>query len=251
MMGNTSENLIATGLSDVDSALGGGLINGGNLLIAYDKRSMGWALGMRIFKSMIENGAVGVVFNTTLPLSKVELRAKYVGLDIKKEGEKGRLYIIDLFGSKYGIPEERPYVFQIKEWSDDTGIPKLLRTYRMINDQIPTGATVVGLVATVEGLYHEFGRDVMNRIIRASLASFESTALDRPFAIISLLNTEAVADYVTAWLYSLSDQIIEFISKVEASGLEEMALVSKSLIPGFEPHHYTVKLSKEHFIQLV
>ncbi len=244
-------NLITTGLPDVDSALGGGLINGGNLLIAYDKRSLGWTLGVKMFKSLLENGAVGVIFNTTLPISKVELRAKYVGLDIKKEGENGKLYIIDLFGSKYGIPEERPYVFQIKDWSDDTGIPKLLRTYKIINEQIPPKTTIIGLVATVEGLYHEFGREMMNRIIRASLASFENTMLSRPFSIISLLNTEALVDYVTAWLYSLSDQIIEFISRVEPSGLEGVVLVSKSLIPGFKPHHYTVKLSKEHFMRLL
>jgi len=245
------DDLIKTGLSDVDSALGGGLINGGNLLIAYDKRSLGWALGMKMFKSLLDNGAIGVIFNTILPISKVELRAKYVGLDIKKEGEKGKLYIIDLFGSKYGIPEERPYVFQIKDWSDDTGIPKLLRTYKMINEQIPPKTTVIGLVTTLEGLYHEFGREMMNSIIRASLASFESIILSRPFATISFLNIEALMDYVTAWLYSLSDQIIEFISRVEPTGLEGVVLVPKSLVPGFEPHHHTVRLSKEHFMKLI
>lgn len=122
--------LIKTGLEEIDSALGGGLINGGNLLIAYDKRSLGWILGLRIFKSMLENGAVGVILNTTLPLSKLELRTKCVGLDIEEEGKAGRLYIVDLFGSKYLIPDERPYVIQIRDWSDDTGYPSCFTSIR-------------------------------------------------------------------------------------------------------------------------
>lgn len=244
--------LIKTGLEEIDSALGGGLINGGNLLIAYDKRSLGWILGLRIFKSMLENGAVGVILNTTLPLSKLELRTKCVGLDIGEEGEAGRLYIVDLFGSKYFIPDERPYVIQIRDWSDDTGIPKLLHVYKELNSRIPKDVTVVSLVTTLEGLYHEFGKDTMDRIIRASMATFETNVFKhRDILVISLLNKDAVPEWVTGWLYSLSDQVIEFISNIGATGLEETVLVPKSSLPSFKPRHYTTKLSKEHFIQLV
>ncbi len=247
-----SGNPIKTGLEEIDSALGGGLINGGSLLIAYDKRSLGWVLGLRIFRSMLENGAVGVILNTTLPFSKLELRTKHVGLDIRELGEAGALYVIDLFGSKYSILDERPYVIQIRDWSDDTGIPKLIQTYKELNVIIPEDTTVVCLVATLEGLYHEFGKNMMDRIIRASLATFETEVFrNRNILIISMLNKDAVPEWVTGWLYSLSDQIIEFISRIGHEGLEETVLVPKSPLPGFKPRHYTIRLSKEHFIQLI
>ncbi|GEM_PF-1489583 len=37
--------VVKTGLNDIDVALGGGIIERGNLLIAYDRRSVGWMLG--------------------------------------------------------------------------------------------------------------------------------------------------------------------------------------------------------------
>ncbi|AIF69993.1 hypothetical protein PAP_08020 [Palaeococcus pacificus DY20341] len=243
--------IVKTGLSEIDSALGGGLVNRGNLLIAYDRRSLGWLIGIKIFKSIVEDGAMGVILNTTLPISKLELRASYVGLDIQKEGEAGNLYIIDLFGSKYRIPDERHYIIQIEDWSDDTGISKLINIYYELASKLSKDALIVGLVATIEGIYHEFGKEVMDRIIRASLASFEKEPLKSlRINTISLLNKEAVPEYVSAWLYSLNDQIIEFVSQMGPVGLQETILIPKSLIPSFRPRHYTIKLSEEHFIQL-
>lgn len=111
---------------------------------------------------------------------------------------------------------------------------------------------MVSLVTTLEGLYHEFNKDMMDRIIRASMATFETSVFRyRNILVISLLNKDAVLEWVTGWLYSLSDQIIEFISKIGPTGLEETVLVPKSSLPSFKPRHYTIRLSKEHFIQLI
>ncbi|ACJ16161.1 Hypothetical protein TON_0674 [Thermococcus onnurineus NA1] len=247
--------VVKTGIEEIDSALGGGIVDMGNLLISHDKRSLGWVLGLKIFKSMIDQGAIGVILNTTLPISKLQLRTKCAGLDLEKEGKAGKLYIIDLFGSKYDIPYNSPYVIQIRDWSGDTGIPKLLQIYSRLSSRIPEGSTVVGLAATLEGLYHEFGKQTMDNLIRASLASFENEVVNKGRKIniltIALLNREAVPDYVTAWLYSLSDQIIEFISNTGTAGLEETILIPRSLVPEFQPRHYTIKLSKEHRIQVL
>lgn len=93
----------------------------------------------------------------------------------------------------------------------------------------------------------------MNNLIRASLASFEKAAIrENKFSIVtvSILNRNAVPDYVTAWIYSLSDQIIEVISSTDNMGLEETILVPNSPVQEFKPRHYTVRLSKEHRIQI-
>ncbi|MCD6560086.1 MAG: hypothetical protein J7K57_09545 [Palaeococcus sp.] len=220
-------------------------------MIAYDRRSLGWILGLRIFKALIENGAIGVVLNTVLPVSKLELRLERAGVDLHKTGEEGKLYVIDLFGSKYEIYSKEPYIFQIQDWSDETGLAKLINLYRELSSRISKDALVAGLITTMEGTYHEFGERMMNRIVRASIASFEREPLsDLRIITISLLNKEAVPDYINAWLFSLNDQVIELISHVSSMGMEETILVPKSVLPGFTPCHYRVVLSKEQFIKL-
>jgi len=251
LLGEVAMRIVRTGLEDIDAALGGGIIERGSLLIAYDKRSLGWILGLKIVKHLIESGTIAVILNTTLPISRLDLRLKCAGLDLHKAGEEGKLYIIDLFGSKYGIPSRKPYILQISDWSEDTGIVKLLNVYRELSSKVPKDSLVVILVATLEGLYHDFEYPIMKRILRASVASLEKEPLnDFRIIIISLLNASAVPEHITAWLFTQSEQIIEFVSHIGPSGLEETILVPKSVLPKFMPHHYRVKLSKEHFIQL-
>ncbi|KPU62294.1 hypothetical protein EP1X_09420, partial [Thermococcus sp. EP1] len=173
------------------------------------------------------------------------------GFDLHKAGEEGKLYVIDLFGSKYGIPSKKPYIIQIPEWSDETGIAKLINVYKKLSSRIPKDVLVVGLVATMEGTYHEFGYNMMDKIVRASTASLEKEPLNTlKIVAITLLNASAVPEHVTAWLFSLSDQVIEFVSHVGQSGLEETILVPKSVLPEFIPRHYRIKMSKEQFIKL-
>ncbi|KPU62226.1 hypothetical protein EP1X_09880, partial [Thermococcus sp. EP1] len=173
------------------------------------------------------------------------------GFDLHKAGEEGKLYIIDLFGSKYGIPSKKPYILQIPDWNNDTGIAKLMNVYRELGSRIPKDVLVVALLATTEGTYHEFGYNMMDKIIRASTATLEKEPLNTLRIItIALLNMSAVPEHVTAWLFSLSDQVIEFVSHVGPLGLEETILVPKSVIPEFMPRHYRIKLSKEHFIKI-
>lgn len=243
--------LVKSGLEDIDAALGGGIIERGSLLIAYDKRSLGWILGLKILKTLMEKGVIGVILNTALPVSKLELRTKCAGLDLHKLGEEGKLYVIDLFGSKYGISSKKPYILQIPEWSDETAIAKLIDVYNELGSKIPKDVLVVALLATIEGTYHEFGEEMMHKIIRATTATLEKEPLNTLRIItISLLNMSAVPEHVTAWLFSLSDQVIEFVSHVGQLGLEETILVPKSVIPEFMPRHYRIRISKEHFIKL-
>ena len=243
--------ILKTGIRDIDEALSGGLINKGILLINYDKRSLGGVLAVKILKQMIENGAIGVILNTALPLSKLKLRANYLGWDIEKDGKRGNLFIIDLFGSKYEIHEDETYVYQIEDWSDETGVSKLMDVYKELESKIPKDKVIVGAMATLDTMYHNFNEDVMHKILRFSLASIEMQSMrDIKLVIIALLNRDAVPEHINAMLYSLSDQIIEFNSKICPSGLESTIVVVKSLVPGFTPYHYTLKLSKECYIQL-
>ncbi|NJE07612.1 hypothetical protein E3E31_03580 [Thermococcus sp. M39] len=243
--------IIKTGLREIDEALRGGLINRGTLLISYDKRSLGWILGLKIFKNLINYGAVGIILSTTLPLSKLKLRAKYLGIDIEQEGKKGNLYVIDLFGSRYEIPQAEPYVYQINDWHDETALPKLIRLYREVASKVPKNKLIVVIVATLEGLYHEFGEDFMNKAIKASLASFEKGELKELNIItISLLNRGAVPDIINAWLYSINDQVIEFTSHITPEGFEESILILKSSIPGFKVKCYTMKIAERESIDI-
>ncbi|USS40158.1 hypothetical protein NF865_07420 [Thermococcus aggregans] len=243
--------VVKTGWEDIDEALGGGIIERGSLLIAYDKRSLGWILGLKILKTLMEKGAIGVILNTAMPVSKLELRTRCAGLDLHKLGEEGKLYVVDLFGSKYEVPSKKPYILQIPEWSDETAIAKLIDLYNELSSKIPKDVLVVALLATIEGTYYEFGEDMMHKLIRVSIAALEKEPLNAfRFITVSLVNMSAVPEHITAWLFTLSDQVIEFVSHISPSGLEETILVPKSVIPEFMPRHYKIRVSKEHFIKL-
>ncbi|AHF81112.1 ATPase domain-containing protein [Thermococcus paralvinellae] len=243
--------VIKTGIREIDEALGGGLINRGTLLISYDKRSLGWVIAGRVLKNLMKYDAVGVIFNVTLPLSKLMLRAKYLGIDIDEEGEKGNLYIVDLFGSKHGILYDKQYVYQITDWHDETALPKLIRLSQEIFSRIPKNKLIVVIVVTLEGLYHEFGEEFMNNAIKAAFAGFEKGQLDGlNMVMISLLNREAVPDTINAWLYTINDQVIEFTSHLTPEGFEETILIPKSSIPGFKVKCYTTKIAEKEDINI-
>jgi archaellum biogenesis ATPase FlaH len=241
--------IIQSGFKSIDEALGGGLIEGGFFLINYDKNSLGWVLGLKMVKKLLDQGATVLIANMTLPVSKLELRCNYVGLDIQKEGKKGNLFIIDLFGSKYRIHENKPYIYQIEDWEDETAYAKLGEILKSITTKLPKDKPLVTLLATLEGAYLNFGEYMLVKLVRGWLMVAEKFHAQEATNIL-LLNRDAVPERIEAWLISISDQVVEFISKLSSAGLEEIITIPKSLIPGFVPTHYTIRLSKEKIIDM-
>ncbi|AIF69296.1 hypothetical protein PAP_04425 [Palaeococcus pacificus DY20341] len=229
--------LISSGIKEIDELLGGGIVNNGILLIDYGKLSIGWTLGLKIFKHIIKNGGFGVILNTTIPISKLKLRANYVWLDIEKEGNAGNLIVIDLFGSKYKLPNHEPYVYQVKSWDNEIGLQKLGKLMgKIYANMVPKDRVVVSLIATMEGMYYNFGERFTNALIQGTLKGSElGLAKKHKTVQMLLLNRDAVDRKFETLLTILSDQVIMVDREPAKERLVEVITVPKSTIPGFIP----------------
>lgn len=239
--------LLSSGIPEVDELLGGGIMEDGLLLIDYNYLSMGWTLGIKIFKSLIQRGGFGVLINTTVPVSKLKLRAEYMWLDLDREGSRGNLIIIDLFGSKHGIPNDDPYVYQIREWDDELALQKMKK---LINELmyhiVPKDRLIVSMFATVEGAYYSLGERITKGMMLAALKMPEIShkAGVRGMQIL-LLNRDAVKKEFETFLTIISDQVIMVDRESTKEGFVEYVAVPKSLVPGFAPKvkHHKIKRS--------
>ena len=229
--------LISSGIPEVDELLGGGIIENGLLLIDYSYLSMGWTLGIKIFKSIIQRGGFGIIINTTIPVSKLKLRTEYMWLDIDKEGEKGNLIIIDLFGSKHNIPSDDPYVYQIREWDDELALQKMGKLMKeLMYHIVPKDRLIVSMVATVEGAYCSLGERITKGMMLSSLKTSEISHKAGVKTIeIFLLNRDAVKKEFETFLTIISDQVIMVDRESTKDGFVEYVTVPKSPVPGFAP----------------
>ncbi len=232
--------LVTSGLSCIDNAIGGGIVKGSNVLIIYDSFSIGWNLPFEILKHQISNGFFGVIINYNLPLPRLILRGTSVGLDIEKEGKTGNVVVIDVFGSKYGFRYPRDYVYLIEGFNPETYIPKLEHVYRDIFRRAE-GRDVVDLVFSLDGMAFELGEERSIKIIKLLLSN---RIINGQHAFsIHLLNRDRVSRRFLSWNIEFSDYVLEFMSKKEDHSIVEQMYVLKSPCYGFEPKVYQYRLN--------
>jgi len=227
--------LVTSGLPSIDDAIGGGIVKGSNVLIIYDSFSIGWNLPFEILRHQISNGFFGVIINYNLPLPRLILRAKSVGLDIEKEGENGNVVVIDVFGSKYDFRYPRDYVYLIEGFNPETYIPKLEHIYRDIFRRAK-GRDVVDFVFSLDGMAFELGEERSIKIVKLLLSNRIING-QHAFSIY-LLNKDRVSKRFLSWNIEFSDYVLEFMSRKEDHSIVEQMYVFKSPCYGFEPKVY-------------
>ena len=235
---------VSTGIPELDRALGGGFLEGSIPLIVGETYSNSWALGLEIFKRIVDQGFFGVIVNYYGPVSLIKRHASVIGLDIEKLGEKGDLGIIDIFGSQHGVEYEEPYVFSIGDVDAGTFLIKTANTYRDIVKKYANGRTPIGLTITMDGFAHIFGEDVGLRILRKNLAMRETArrSYDEGPITLTLLHRDRVSTYFLSWLVSYSEHVID-LRPTKKACVEEL-VVRKSLLRDFVPVSGELKLSR-------
>lgn len=224
-----------TGISELDSMLGGGLLDDSVLLVTYDMHSFGWVLAVKVFKSLVDRNGFGVVTNYSLPYS---LLAKYSGLagfTLDDAGREGRLAIIDVFGAVNNVKIDRPYVFYPSGLDASTFLPKMVNMYYRIlehlGDRKPIGITI-----GIDGFASLFDEETVIRLFRRNMIMKERAKFTeerkRPINIM-LLNKDRVSKSFISWISHYSEHIIDF-EPTRKPGLERI-IVRKSLLPEFEP----------------
>ena len=228
--------VVTSGIDHIDAAIGGGIIKGSGFLVLYDSFSSGWTLPFRILKRQIDRGVLGVFINYNLPLSRLLLRARSAGLDIEAEGKRGNLFVIDVFGSKYGSSNgSGGYVYTIGGFNPETYIPKLEQIYEdMFSRTDRTEA--VDFLFSLDGMALELGEGLSIKLIRRLLSNHVING--RRLFSLYLLGVDRVSREFLSWNVEFSDYVIEFSSRKEGDGIYEEMYIIRSPLPQFEPRAY-------------
>ena len=234
--------LINTKIPPLDEALGGGLVEDSILLITYDTYSQGWTLAFEILKRRIEEGDFGVIINSVVPLSMLNMELKRIGFDLFEEGEKGNLGIIDIFASFYGIKYREPYIYYT-DMDQETYLPKFMSLYRRMLKERIKDRRPIGIQVTADGFAFLIGEERELRNIQKNLATKENALLHekrkRPINIM-LLNKDRASQRYLSWLSLYSQYQIEF--RPQEGKLEEKMFIRKSPLPNFKPTTRMFKL---------
>lgn len=234
--------LINTKIPQLDEALGGGILEDSIVLITYDTYSQGWTLAFEILRKRIEEGDFGVIINSVLPLSMLNMELRRIGFDIFKEGEKGNLGIIDVFASFYGINYQQPYVYY-ENMDRETYLPKFMSLYRKMLSERIKDRRPIGIQVTADGFAFLIGEERELRNLQKNLAAKENALLHekrkRPINI-TLLNRDRVSQRYLSWLSLYSQYQIDFSS--QEGRLEEKMFIRKSPLPNFKPTTRIFKL---------
>lgn len=227
--------MIKTGIRELDSMLGGGLLDDSITLIVYDTNSFGWVLGLEVFRSLIRKGGFGVVINYSFPMSLLQKYCSVIGFDVQKLGEKGDIAVIDVFGAVNGIRVDLPFVYSPGNIDASTFLPKIVSLYYNI---LPKRGSKkpIGITITMDGFAHLFGEEPSMKLFQRNMVLKENARIsekrERPVSIL-LLNRDRVSSRFLSWISQYTEHIIEF-KHAEVPGLERM-IVRKSLLPEFEP----------------
>ncbi|NJE75816.1 hypothetical protein [Thermococcus sp. ES12] len=240
--------VVTSGIDYIDAAVGGGIVKNSSLLVIYDSFSLGWALPFEILKHQISNGALGIIINYNLPLPRLILRANSAGLDVEKEGEKGNLVIIDVFGSRYGFHHPEDYVYRIEGFNPETYIPKLEQIYRGIFRKTDK-TEVVDFVFSLDGMAFEIGEERSIKLTKRLLSN--RIINGRHLFSLYLLGADRVSKGFLSWNIEFSDYVLEFSSKKGDYGISEQMYVLKSPLAKFEPKAYRYDTKHQNIMPLV
>lgn len=240
-MGN---EVIRTGIEELDGMLGGGLLDDSVMLVIYDTNSFGWVLAVEVFKALIKQNGFGIVTNYSFPISLLQKYGKVLGFDVRKLGESKDLGIIDVFGAANGITVDLPFVHSPGEIDASTFLPKMVSVYykllSMAGDRKPIGLTI-----TIDGFVHLFGEDSAMKLFQRNIAMKETARVTesrkRPINIL-LLNKDRISTRFLAWISQYAEHIVEF-THTEIPGVEKM-IVRKSLLPEFAPSTAEFRFSR-------
>ncbi|HIH72027.1 MAG: Uncharacterized protein XD43_0796 [Thermococcales archaeon 44_46] len=240
--------LIKTKIPQLDEALGGGILEDSIVLITYDTYSQGWTLAFEILRNRIEDGDFGVIINSVVPISMLNLELKRINFDLNEKGENGDLGIIDIFASFYGINYQQPYVYY-ENMDRETYLPKFMNLYRKMLKERIKDRRPIGIQVTADGFAFLLGEEIELRNLQKNLAEKEKALLyekrKRPINI-TLLNRDRVSSRYISWLSLYSQYQIDFSS--QEGEVEEKMIVRKAPSPNFKPATYTFKIENGKII---
>ncbi|ASJ13180.1 hypothetical protein [Thermococcus thioreducens] len=209
----------------------GEVIPGGIVLVSYGQYSLGWRLGMEYLRDEIERGTFGIIMNTTVPVRKLIERARSVGFDLVGAGTSGHMAVINLFDEE----SELDFVYRLGTADRTLLIPRIEVIMKEIASRYDLRKRrVVGMIATIDGLYELFGGEFLKKVLRTYLVkSEELVGLGYEHWSILIVNRDTVPRDLHSWIVSVSDYVILTEGIMDRTSLMENTVLLKSLAPGF------------------
>ena len=207
------------------------VICGGIVLVSYGQYSLGWRLGMEYFRDEVERGSFGIILNTTVPVRKLIDRARSAGFDIMKAGNEGNLAVVNIFEEESDLD----FVYRLGTTDRTLLMPRVESVMREIASRYGLRERrVVGMIATVDGLYELFGGEFLKKLLRTYLVkSEELVGMGYDHRSILIVNRDTVPTELHSWIVSISDYVILTEGLIDRSSLIENTVLLKSLDQGF------------------
>ena len=221
----------------------GEIIPGGVLLVSYGQYSLGWKIGVEYLKREVDDGAFGIVLNATVPVRKLFERAKSAGFDMVDAGKNGRLAVIDMFSEQTGLD----FVYPIETADRTLIIPRIEKVMDEIREKYSLkDRTVVGTIATLDGLYELFGGKFLKSMMLQYLIRSEKLLKEgyNHWGIF-IVNRDTIPRELHSWIISVSDYVILTEGIMDKTSLIENTVLLKSLAPGFSQRMFQTTVPAE------
>jgi len=227
--------LISTGFGELDRAIGGGLLPDSHLLVVQETHSWGWLLALGILEARIRAGDFGVLMNSVLPLSSLEIELEPVGISLGDLMARGGLVIVDVFASAMGIEYPEESILTIRNFSPETFVPKYFGLYMDSIYPRVAGRRPVGVDFTLDGLAFLMGETSTIRAFQRFIAIKEEHRIKgagiRPVNVF-VVNRDRVSRAFISWFSLQSQYVIETVP--ESSSRERIIVRKSPLAPDIE-----------------
>ena len=205
-------------------------------IIERDPRSLGYVLGLRMLKLLVEREEVVwlVLFE---PLSVLRTNLKIVGLNLEEILRRGNFYIFDVYGSVARIKRNLPHVYQVK--GDITGIGFVIKYMKVASFALSEALKDLKVdelqrVWTLGFMDSSIGRlfDNPAEIYKRMWLLKYSPRIRLPIKDIRsiILYNSAEFPKLESFIYDISDYVLESFIMGE-NELKHLMVVSKSKKP--------------------
>jgi len=218
-------------------------LRGSTVTIVYDTYSSAWQIPLLLLKESLERGSFGVISNYSLPISSLIRKARALGLNIEDNLSRGKLAIIDLFGTRYSsIRLDMPNLFYLDKVEPETINPKIERIYSTRLKELIEGH-VVRLIYTLDGASLMLEEENTLKLLNQTLA-YVNLKLSSSTLLLAL-NSDVVSKRFVAWVGEISDVMLFVRSYIGPGTLREYLYVLSAPYEDFEPAVYRLRVTGE------
>ncbi len=176
-------------------------------------------------------------------MRKLFERVKSVGFDILNAGKNERLAVIDMFNEQTGLD----FVYSIETVDRTLIIPQIEKVMDEICEKYSLkDRTVIGAIATLDGLYELFGRKFLKSMMLQYLIRSERLLKEGyDYWAILIVNRDTIPKELHSWIISVSDYVILTEGIMDRTSLIENTVLLKSLAPGFSQRMFQTTVPAE------